>query len=176
MLQNYLNKNGGLNLIAQQKLISCESGFQKLSNFYNRRSTKCASVLYSDLFVRIFDKETIVSKGFDCRVRCIIAPNFDNPVVVDYFKQLNIERKKAQEFKREEEHIYNLQVEACKKEINASERLQKFIKEKREKGEKDRTIAWKLSSSTRKPNLSNFSVKVIYNTIYSYCSKKSFNN
>lgn len=176
MLQKYLNKDGELNLIAQQKLISCESGFQKLSNFYNRRSTKCASVLFSDLFVRIYDKEIIVSKKFDCRVKCIISPNYENPYVVEFFEYLNIERKKAQEFKREDERIYNLQVEACKEKIEASEILQNFIKTKREKGEKDRTIAWKLSSKTRKPNLSEYSVKVIYNTIYSYCSKKSFNN
>lgn len=165
MLQ-YLNKDGELNIIAQKNLINLESGFQKLSNFYNSQSTKYASVLDSDLFVRIYDKETIVSKGFDCRVKCIIAPNFENTHVVEFFKKLNIEREKAQEFKREEEHFYNLQVDACKEEINASEVLQNFIKEKRQKGEKDRTIAWKLSSNTRNPNLCKYSVKVIYNSIY----------
>lgn len=165
MLQKYLNKDGALTLIAQKKLISLENGFEKLSKFYNSRSTKCASVLFSDLFVRIYDKETIISKRFDCRVRCIISPNFENPHVIEFFKQLNIERKKAQEFKREEKSLYDLQVKACKKEIKSNCVIQKFIKDKREKGEKDRTIAWKLSSSTRKPNLRNFSIKVILNSI-----------
>jgi hypothetical protein len=166
MLQKYLNKDGSLTLIAQKNLISCESGFQKLSNFYNRKTTNYASVLDSDLFVKITNKEEIIQKGFDCRVKCIISPNFENPYVVEFFKQLNIEREKKYEFEKEDERIYNLQVEACKKEINASEVLQKFIKNKREKGEKDRTIAWKLSSTSRKPNLSNFSIKVILNSMY----------
>ena len=166
MLQKYLNKDGSLTLIAQKNLISCESGFQELSNFYNSRMTNYASVLDSDLFVIIKNKEEIIQKGFDCRVKRIMSPNFENPYVVEFFKQLNIKREKAQEIKREDERIYNLQVEACKKEIEANEIIKKFIKGKREKGEKDRTIAWKLSSTSRKPNLSNFSIKVILNSMY----------
>ena len=176
MLQKYLNKDGSLTLIAQKNLIRCESGFQELSNFYNRKTTNYASVLDSDLFVKITNKEEIIQKGFDCRVKCIIAPNFKNPYVIEFFKQRIISAdshilvieffKQLYIEEKEDERIYNLQVEACKKEINASEVLQKFIKNKREKGEKDRTIAWKLSSSTRKPNLSNFSIKVILNSMY----------
>ena len=165
MLQKYLNKDGSLTLIAQKNLISCESGFQKLSNFYNRKTTNYASVLDSDLFVIIKNKEEIIQKGFDCRVKGIISANYNNIHVVEFFKQLNNEREKKYEFEKEDERIYNLQVEACKKEIEANEIIKKFIKEKRGKGEKDRTIAWKLSSTSRKPNLSNFSIKVILNSI-----------
>ena len=166
MLQSYLNRDGKLNSKAQENLIACERGYQKLSNFYNSRTTTYASVLNSDLFIRITNKEEIIQKGFDCRVKCIISANYSNTHVIDFFNELNIQREKQKESELEAERIFKSQVKSCKIEILNDERFQKYIKNQREKGSSERTIAWKLTSSTIKPNLSKYKVKVIYNSIY----------
>ena len=59
----------------------------------------------------------------------------------------------------------NLRISEIKELISNNERLSDFINRKRNQGDKYRTIAWKLTSETRTPNLYGYSVNEILNAI-----------
>ena len=167
MLQNYLNKSGKLNAIAQSKLnrFNFVNSYCKLSDFYTSRTTHIAGVLTTDLFVISYDKEKIIKMGFNSRVKAIISPNKENKYSVKFFEERLIIEKEKREKKSQLKKEFNDQCDECKKVIESNEKFIEFIQRKRLEGNKDRTIAWKLNSSTRVPNLSKFTISVIYNSI-----------
>ena len=59
----------------------------------------------------------------------------------------------------------NLRISEIKELISNNERISDFINRKRNQGDKDRTIAWKLTSENRTPNLYGYSVNEILNAI-----------
>ena len=76
-------------------------------------------------------------------------------------KQNEMLEKAAAEAKQ----IHDEKIQQIKDKIKADPQLSNFISRKRFEGEKDRTIAWKLTSETRVPNLYGYSVKEILNAI-----------
>lgn len=60
---------------------------------------------------------------------------------------------------------YEVKLNEIRAKIEADGRLSDYINRKRSEGEKDRTIAWKLTSSGRNPNLAEYSVREIIDAI-----------
>ena len=167
MLQNYLNKSGKLNAKAESKLC-CFNGInhvKKLSDFYNSRTTNLAGILFEDLFIISRDKTKIINAGFSPTCKAIIQPNEFNEHTVKFFAERALVRLEEVKRLEIETNEYNSQLSLCKLAILSDSRFSDFVENQRKNGKSDRNIAWKLSSNTRVPNLSQFSIKVIYNCI-----------
>lgn len=64
-----------------------------------------------------------------------------------------------------EKQNFDLRVSEISKLISEDLDLQSFISRKRAEGNKDRKIAWKLTSETRKPNLHGYSISEIISAL-----------
>lgn len=88
-MKNYLKKDGTLEKKAIEIITTLRSGkFVKLSNFYSSQTTKYPSVLNSDLFIIVSDKETIISEGFFPTTRAIVKINKENKYVEQTLKEI----------------------------------------------------------------------------------------
>lgn len=123
--------------------------WRKLSDFYNRKTTNLAGVFFSDLFTISYNKEEIVKNGFNSLVRAIIKPNENNPVVVDFFIQKEINNKNAEIAKlAEKEKFDNKVIEAKKYILEHSEKVNHLIEKHGITSKGLQIVAWKLSNYT----------------------------
>ena len=88
-MKKYLKKDGTLEKKAIDLISIIRSGkYVKLSNFYASRTTKYPSVLNSDLFIIISDKEVIEKEGFHSLTKSIVKINKENEYVDRTLKEL----------------------------------------------------------------------------------------
>ena len=101
-MKKYLKKDGTLEKKAIDLISILRSGkYKKLSYFYSSRSSKYPSVLNSDLFIIISDKETIINEGFFPTTRAIVRINKENKYVGQTLKEL--EKQDIEEHKKDKE-------------------------------------------------------------------------
>ena len=79
---------------------------------------------------------------------------------VEAERALKVEAEKA-----EQKKVFDEKVADIKLRVSNDIRLQAFIARKKAEGEKIRTTAWKLTSCSRTPNLSDFSISQIMGAI-----------
>jgi hypothetical protein len=68
-------------------------------------------------------------------------------------------------FEADQKALYEARLVEIREKIEADSRISDYVNRKRSEGENDRTIAWKLTSSTRNPNLSAYSVREIMDAV-----------
>ena len=146
-MKNYLKKDGTLEKKAIDLISILRSGkFVKLSNFYSSRTIKYLSVLDSDLFIIVSDKETIINAGFFSTTKAIVKINKENKYVEQTLKELEEQDIKEKEAK---ELFEKMLCEAKTFITDNKELIDSMISQHGDNSQGLQKIAWMLSLKAR---------------------------
>ena len=87
---------------------------KKLSDLYNSRTTKYASIYNTDLFVIYRDAESIAKYGFSKLCKAIITLNESNPTVLDILAELRKDNEAKILTEQAEKELYEKRVTEAK--------------------------------------------------------------
>lgn len=102
---------------------------KKLSDLYNSRSTKYASIYNTDLFVINRDAESITKYGFSKLCKAIITINESNPIVIELLAELRKDNEAKILAEQAEKELYEKRVQEAKDFIANKDNRSIILKE-----------------------------------------------
>ena len=102
---------------------------KKLSDLYNSRSTKYASIYNTDLFVINRDAESITKFGFSKLCKAIITINESNPIIIELLAELRKDNAAKILAEQAEKELYEKRVQEAKDFIANKDNRSIILKE-----------------------------------------------
>lgn len=102
---------------------------KKLSDLYNSRSTKYASIYNTDLFVINRDAESITKFGFSKLCKAIITINESNPIIIELLAELRKDNEAKILAEQAEKELYEKRVQEAKDFIANKDNRSIILKE-----------------------------------------------
>ena len=160
----YLKKDGTLCSKVKGLILSLSNKqYQKLSNFYQGRTTHYNSMLDTDLFEINREKEEIVKNGFNPLVKAIVKINLFNPYVIKELEVIRKAREEAEENEAARQFEFNLMKQDAMIFLQ-DEKMQGIIDKHIQNSKGLQDAAWKLSNIARKKGI-NISKTAMYHVI-----------
>lgn len=152
-LKTFIMKTSQILISKVSVFFNQNTSYLKLSDFYNRMTTKYAGCLNDlSMFEHITDKEKIVSLGFDKRVKTVLHLNVEHPLIIQILDDLSKQKHLEITKRKEQERLFEKMVNNAKNIItNNPEIFQNFWNKSIEKyqrtcSKQEQYVAWKMST------------------------------